>query len=59
MVGLLKSSVMVGGNGWKMRESAGRTRGGNRVEVDEVTECRNVVGRYIVFIGADDDWRKT
>jgi hypothetical protein len=59
MVGLLKSSVMVGGNGWEMRESAERTCGGNRVAVDEVTECRNVVGRHIVFIGGDDDWRET
>lgn len=59
MVGLLKSSVMVGGNGWEMRESAGRTRGWNRVAVDEVTECRNVVGRNVVFIGGDDDGRNT
>jgi hypothetical protein len=58
MVGLLKSSVMVDGNGWKMRESARRIRGRNRVAVDEVTECRQVVGRCIIFIGGDDDWRQ-
>jgi hypothetical protein len=56
---MLKSSVMVGENGWEMRESTTGTRGGNRVAVDEVTECRQVAGGCSIFIGGDEDWRKT